>query len=304
MDKFNFEQIKNFEVPESWVEGALNLRNEKKKKPFFLRYYQYTIGFAAALLIAVGVSLFMFFGTGSNSRVAIPSQNPQSTTQALSPSGGSTVYGTDSTNPSAENKDKITGAIVTEPSETDISGNPSKSNRQTSTSPSGSTKPNSQSASTHTGEDTPSETQQGQTDSNIPKPATEPPETQAPTQYYPPPTEEPTDEPGEPATEEPAIESTLTFTAYVDSGIVDGNIYCRIENMNGNIIGIGGLYSESRRARKISSGNKTQLYYSHTYDYFEVQYESYYTVKFYNSNGEVIKQGTVYIYAPDSYYIN
>lgn len=54
MKKVNFNALQNFEVPESWIENAINAK--PKKKPFYLnpRYY----GTAAALVIAVGIAAF------------------------------------------------------------------------------------------------------------------------------------------------------------------------------------------------------------------------------------------------------
>ncbi len=54
MKKVNFNALQNFEVPESWIENAINAK--PKKKPFYLNPLYY--GTAAALVIAVGIAAF------------------------------------------------------------------------------------------------------------------------------------------------------------------------------------------------------------------------------------------------------
>lgn len=54
MKKVNFNAAQSFEVPESWIENAVNAKPEKK--PVYLR--PYVIGSAASVVLAVAVTIF------------------------------------------------------------------------------------------------------------------------------------------------------------------------------------------------------------------------------------------------------
>lgn len=69
MKKVNFNAAKNFEVPESWIEKALNAK--PKKKPLYLR--PYVIGSAAGVVLAVAVTVFAVIFT---SQAPISPQSP------------------------------------------------------------------------------------------------------------------------------------------------------------------------------------------------------------------------------------
>ncbi len=71
MKKVNFNAAKNFEVPESWIEKALNAK--PKKKPLYLR--PYVIGSAAGVVLAVAVTVFAVIFT---SQAPISPQSPVS----------------------------------------------------------------------------------------------------------------------------------------------------------------------------------------------------------------------------------
>ena len=69
MKKVNFNAAKNFEVPESWIEKALNAK--PKKKPLYLR--PYAIGSAAGVVLAVAVTVFAVIFT---SQAPVSPQSP------------------------------------------------------------------------------------------------------------------------------------------------------------------------------------------------------------------------------------
>ena len=78
MKKVNFNAAMNFEVPESWIEKALNAK--PKKKPIYLR--PYAIGSAAGVVLAVAVTVFAVIFT-SKAPVSLQSPvpvKPQTTT--------------------------------------------------------------------------------------------------------------------------------------------------------------------------------------------------------------------------------
>lgn len=74
MKKRNFNMLENFEVPESWIENAINAKPAPQKKPFYLnpRYTRY-IGIAASLVLAVGIALMSSLYINNNSA---PSKSP------------------------------------------------------------------------------------------------------------------------------------------------------------------------------------------------------------------------------------
>ena len=55
MKKVNFNSLENFEVPEEWIEKAINAK--PKKKPLLLR--PYVLGTAASIVLVVAASLFI-----------------------------------------------------------------------------------------------------------------------------------------------------------------------------------------------------------------------------------------------------
>ena len=85
MKPLNFDALTNFEVPEEWIEKALSAK--PKKKPIILR--PYVIGSAAAIVLAVGITVFAVATLKNNS------QKPN----ALVAAPMATVETTDSTAP-------------------------------------------------------------------------------------------------------------------------------------------------------------------------------------------------------------
>ena len=64
MKPLNFDALTNFEVPEEWIEKALSAK--PKKKPIILR--PYVIGSAAAIVLAVGITVFAVATLKNNSQ--------------------------------------------------------------------------------------------------------------------------------------------------------------------------------------------------------------------------------------------
>ena len=55
MDKFNFDQLMNIEVPQSCIEKALKIPAETKKAASPVRFYRFAAGIAACVVIAAAV---------------------------------------------------------------------------------------------------------------------------------------------------------------------------------------------------------------------------------------------------------
>ena len=79
MKKVNFNRLENFEVPEEWIEKALNAK--PKKKPLFRPY---VLGAAASLVLVTALSLLLFrhFQKISAPPVAVSTTEPSSATEA------------------------------------------------------------------------------------------------------------------------------------------------------------------------------------------------------------------------------
>ena len=80
MKKVNFNAAQSFEVPESWIENAVNAKPEKK--PVYLR--PYVIGSAASVVLAVAVTIFAVVAMNKTpiSPDSMISVKPQTTTAA------------------------------------------------------------------------------------------------------------------------------------------------------------------------------------------------------------------------------
>lgn len=92
--KRNFNVIKNLEVPESWIENAVNIpKTAKKRKKLILN--PYLIGTAASLIFVVALSCIMFFSNRQKTNL-ISYQSELNNTQPTSLS--TNVSGTDAHN--------------------------------------------------------------------------------------------------------------------------------------------------------------------------------------------------------------
>lgn len=318
MNEFDFEKLKNIKIdfPESWVENALEIPSKEHKKPAPILFYRYAAGIAACVVMGLAVILTMIFGIGKNNVSLTKPDTDYSSDYSVTPDGtipsGTGGYNAPTDNlPVIFGTDNGTSPAVTEPYEysenSDDKANPAakpngqSANRQAAR---GGTQNNgngnkAQNATASSGDTQPL------TDSPTEPPVTqEPPEETdpwvepwypPPTEYYPPPTETPT-------VVEPVMEGELSFSTIADTSSVSGYVYCRLEDKNGNVQGNGGLFSNSRRTQKYKTAYADQVIL--IYDcYYDIDYFKTYTVIFYNSNGDVIKQRTLMIEEPTSYQI-
>ena len=305
MNDIRFDELKNFEVPESWVETALNIPSKNYKPAPPIKLYRFAAGIAACVVIAVAVMLTTLFGINQNVNLIAPDPDPS---QADSISGGVFQSTTDVTGPTSEippvysTEDNQTATAVTEPSE--IAN--SKSSRQGTAAESEKAKAqtsdgtNSNSAISKqnpassgaipqkpTGSDKTSPTAQ-----NV-EPAAEEPSAQNPT---PKPTENNTPQPETKAPSNydyPDSFISYSFSAYVDKSLAQNSVYCRIVDENGNIMESMPMYSSGRKVTRQNAGNnKIRLTY---FSYTKLNNGKEYSVIFYNAQGTVLKQGTVVI---------
>lgn len=263
MDEFKFDELKNFSVPESWLNKALKIPSKKPKAAQKFKFYRYAAAIAACIVIAVAVTLTVMFGF--NNEINLTNPEPEKPSNII-PTVETTV------SESSGNTEALT-EISTEKSSVEI--------RQSTTS----IEPAENKADTF---------ENGNSKKQIPK-STEPKEITSEST-----TQSSIDEKTEPVTV-PCVEGS-TQTSSVPQGekrcyaetsvtpeLADGNIYCRLEDSDGNVIGDSGLFSESRLAKKETGKNGTVIL-SYTFDNAKELDGKTLAVVFYNAKGEIIKK--------------
>ena len=263
MDEFKFDELKNFSVPESWLNKALEIPSKKPKAAPKFKFYRYAAATAACVVIAAAVTLTVMFGFNNEINL---------------------------TNPEPEKTEKIYKAVETTVSET--SGN-TEALTEISTEKS-SVEIRQSTTSIEPAENKADTFENGNSKKQIPK-STEPKEIASEST-----TQSSIDEKTEPVTV-PCVEgSTQTSSAsqgekrcYAETSVTpelaDGNIYCRLEDSSGNVIGNSGLYSESRLAKK-QTGKNGMVILSYTFDNAKELDGKTLAVVFYNAKGEIIKK--------------
>ena len=91
-----------------------------------------------------------------------------------------------------------------------------------------------------------------------------------------------------------------SFQTTAESALITKKVYCRVVNENGKTLGNGDLFSAERIAYQFGRDIKTIAFEC----YCNFRYGKSYTVIFYNSNGEIIKQETVTISDASLYIID
>lgn len=285
MDKFVFDQLMNIEVPEKYIEKALKVPEENKRAVITPRFFRFAAGIAACFIVAAAAVLLMMFGINKNVDLAEPDKLPQAefisgTTAPAEDTDGETPS---TAAPDVSGSDNKNAAEVTEPSESSENDRPLTSDGQGEA-------PINDSGEKQTGTaEKNTEPIQKPTEKTIPKetqPATAEPEPVNPT--------------------EPEIHEVYGchFLTTVEIEEAEGNTYyCKIEDESGNIIGSDDLYSEDRIADIYDWGVPDwPLDVKFTAD-FVMYYGNTYTVTFYDSKGETVWSGLVYLRQNQSSYL-
>ena len=263
MDEFNFDELKNFSVPESWLNKALEIPSKKPKAAPKLKLYRYAAAIAACVVIAAAAIFTVMFGF--NNEVSLTTPEPESTANIYEAVETTVSETSDNTEASTEaSTDKLPAEI-----------------RQST-------------ANTEPAENKADTFENGNSKKQISK-STEPKEIASERT-----TQSSKDEKTEPITV-PCVEGSTqppSFSpgekrCYVETSVspelADGNIYCRLEDSDGNVIGNSGLYSESRLAKKETGKNGTVIL-SYTFDNAKELDGKTLAVVFYNAKGEIIKK--------------
>ncbi len=292
MEEFNFEQLKNIEVPQSCIEKALKIPAESKKSASPVMLYRFAAGIAACVVIAAAVTLSLMTGINKDVDMTAPDpENPSRSELVYNETDPSSVDGVSSpskTPPLLFDADSQSSTAVTEPAESSANGSGAN----------GTKNPKQKSASTASGNNkaqapTKSKSNNGSSPQKPNDPYNTDPGDTAPNE------DEPfTDVEGDTGIEyttltqwiiptEPNYNDNRTFIFYivVFNGQAKGDVYCKVEDSSGTVVSSG-------LAAKNPYGGKMQLSYSVS---MIVSAPKQFTVTFYNSN-EIIKQGTVTVF--------
>lgn len=304
MREYNCNQLKNIQVPEVWIENALNTPEKRKKFVVPIRFYHFAAGAAACLVLTAAVTFSLLLGINKNAKLTNPNRHSSSVveqTTADSYAADITVGSSPKGDlPLVFGGDNESSTIVTEPAETDAEGNtvPAESNKQSTKPISGKTKNNSSgssnSPSSKAENDEPRESEAsgetGHTSHEEPSSVIPFPEetiTEQPT------TEEPWTEPDSAnpnhhvATEDPYAEKQYKYSAVVFNGRAKGDVYFKLTDQNGTVIA-NGLVTD-----KTPENGKTRI--SHSV-FMRRKAGDTYTAVFYGSDGKVIHQQSYYIW--------
>lgn len=301
MDKYNCDQLKNIKVPEKWIENALNVPNEKPKRALFpVKFYRFAAGIAACVVIAAAVTISLMFGINKNIDITDPNPKTPSRSEAVSdrtyPTSTPDVSSPSQTPPLLSGEANQSGTAVTEPAEESEAGSSSaKQNNKKQNGNKQSDKKSQTPAKPGDGSGNQTETQSEAPDN------TEPVEEQSTLYIKMLDSEDwalgglPDDQPK--PTRPPASEVYgCRFLTSVDRSSASGNTYyCKIMDDSGYLLGSGA-------AQKYDWGNPNWPLDLKFTANFELYYDRNYTVTFYNSRGETVWSGTVYLeQGKDSY---
>ncbi len=284
MKNKNFNSISQFSVPQNWIDDALSIPSDKnKKKPILFVKFSRTFAAVACIVLVCCISLVLFFMAEDGGNLPV---NP---TSSVSINNETNEKNTEYISTENDNNDL-------EPTQENVSQNSSSQGNIPTVKPT--TKPTVSPSVSPTIE--PSE--------DIEPPTDTPPTEEVPTEEQstdgPPPTEEPTWEeptweepsgnPEPPSTEPEPVKTDIYVTFSIDLLGEELNLYCKILDSNGNLVGDRNLYSSEHRADMNISGGQINAHY-HIYSNL-IEKADYYTFVFYNRANPCIATQTLYLY--------
>lgn len=289
MSKLNINSIEKFSVPNDWIENALSIpEKQSRKAPIAFFKFSRTFAAVASLAIVCALSLTLFFYTQNKNVIPMQSSTQASETLLTESNGYETVSDdTNSDNTSASSQHQNTGTtngfnngisfpLVIEPTE--------ETNKETSTT----TPTNSTNSPTElVPSETPTEPSQSIEPTEVPTAG--PTDNYVPVEPYEPttaPTEAPTKLP-----EAPMIDKNDIFVStHFDTQLLTGNlnVYCKVVDSNGNLVGDHNLYSDEHLAVITSSYPKYTFARYFPYRHNLIQKADYYSFYFYNSEGVIV----------------
>ena len=324
MSEFNFDNMKNVDIPDSWIEGALKVPKDTIHPTPFLKYSK-IIAFAASIVLVCSISVALFFVTNDNP-VVPPIKYDETECNTFGENTDSTIESSVDVTTKETNAEKNTTEAV-ESEEQTVFESSAKNKKPTSFKPE-KTEPTEFCMPTTNGS-IENDKDDGRIPSNPnsapdsnPNPDSVPdsnPNKPRPTQSGGKPTAPPATENG--AQEKPTVrpdgpeppEKVESYVKSYESGIITAKIhkedlsemmYCRIYDENGNIIGDSNLFSNSKRAQIAAKAEGSDDFVQAD-DYNTVEYNTErlgtnlgagnYRVVFYGKNGVDICNGYIYV---------
>ncbi len=242
MKKLNFNNIKNLNVPENWVDNALNIPESyaEKKHINFIKLSR-IITVAACVVIIGTISLTLFFTKNNNMLVGVKNTNSTETIFTTTENGTYNSY--------TENKTTTTSALSTVKSY-ESAEFPTQSSSNNNNATYGTEPP-------ELATDTPLNPTEPQTDYN--EPETTRAQNTSPTYTQQTPTS---------TTQSDWTDSTYVCIGHYSLGMTVSSVfkaYCKIYDEQGNLLGDSNLYSSEHIATtKETTDDYIQLYYEPT----------------------------------------
>lgn len=310
MSDKNFDSIKNFEVPQSWIDSALSVpQTAPRKKPIvFLHFSRYATAVASFMLVCVlSVVVFMLHDDS-----VVPVDKPISTQSTTVTDSTDVKKETKKDNATTATSKKGVSAQSKKPTAKSGNTEPTEKPTQKAQKPDdskGHPKPSTQEKT----ESTQGTDMQGATiptQNKTETPTTEPTEkptqkpTQRPTQR---PTQKPTVKPTQKPTQKPtnsaggdgfnSVESVSCSDSFSVSKLVgSGKVYCSVYSSSGKLVGDSNLFSSQHLA---TIDYKTSSVVLVSYDPTSkglLLSQGRYTYSFYNENGVVVAQGYLTVF--------
>lgn len=280
MRKVNFNNLENLEIPQHWTEKALILPSQlpQKKNIFALPSFYYRLSFVACCVLACALAVAIF---GFMKNDILPQKTPAE----------SITHST--TNSTSSDTATQNSGITQKPT----SVKPTLNIEPTEEPTENSTQSESDNSSTQTQEPTEKPTQkatQKPTQKETSYPTTQPTKPTAPPKPSQPPTEPTPTEP-EDTPDPPAWENDDMCVGYIDESLLCGSstVYCFVIPTNSDIslpeapdTYIANVNYTGNGSVRISFAGKDSPYVDHS---------DYYTFYFYNENGDIIYQDTIYV---------
>ena len=292
----NFNSISQFSVPQEWIDGALSVpQNRKRKKPVVFVKFSRTFAAVISLVIVCSISMLLFFLTEDNA--VPPIKEPDSTTSVtdVENNGDATVTPDAVIKPTLAGSENLpNGESDTSPSQGSSSAKPTQPTVEPTEAPSeGSLLPIKPTEQPPTyAPDVPTEVP---TDAPTEEPTSRP--TVAPTdEPTPPPWEEPTDAPTEEPTESIDFYN-IGIHRRVDTTQLTGSnkVYCKLYDPYGSLMGDSNLFASSHLAIKgITDPSVTVVHY-YPYRNMDITISGSYAYVFYNESGEELAKGSIYL---------
>lgn len=325
MSDKNFDSIKNFEVPQAWVDNALSVpQTTTRKKPIvFLHFSRYATMAASILLIFV-LSVVVFMLRDDN---IVPVDNAKSTVSTAVTDSTDSINTEDKSNqpqtPTSNNGVSNEGTKPsskkgnTEPTEKPTKKPQKGDNNKRDPKPTTQEKTENTQSTDISDATIPTQNKTEMptiepTEKPIEKPTQKPTQkptvkpTVRPTQR---PTQKPTQKPTVKPTSKPPVEPTVSGGDYATEEVVtiydsflasklegSGKVYCSIYSSSGKLLGDSNLYSSQHRA---SVDYKTSSVVQVSYDPLSKGLwlsAGRYSYSFYNENGVVVARGYINVY--------